>query len=182
MSKPGGHRLARTVGALTRGVAAATLGTLAFDCFLYRRYRREGGDSGFADWESSAGVTGWEDAPAPAKVGKRLLETVLGRELPPESARLVNNVTHWAFGAQAGAFYGLLVGSRGSPELWYGIPFGAGVWASGYVVLPVFGVYRPIWEYDRETLQKDLTGHLVYGLATAAAFRLLSPERGSRWK
>jgi len=168
------------LGAL--GAAAGAIGTLAFDRFLYRRYRREGGDSGFTDWETSAGVRSWEDAPAPAKVGKRFLEAVLGRELPAESARPVNNVTHWTYGVQAGAFYGLLVGSRRSPKLWYGIPFGAGVWASGYVVLPVLGVYRPIWEYDRETLQKDLTGHLVYGLTTAAAFRLLSPIRGSRWK
>jgi hypothetical protein len=162
------------------GAAAGAIGTLAFDGFLYRRYRREGGDSGFAEWETSAGVGGWDDAPAPAKVGKRFLETVLGRELPPQTARPVNNVTHWAYGIQAGLVYGLVVGSLRSPKLWYGIPFGAGVWASGYVVLPALGVYRPIWEYDRETLAKDLSGHLVFGLATAAAFCLLSTGRGSR--
>jgi hypothetical protein len=116
------------------GAAAGAIGTLVFDRFLYRRYRREGGDSGFADWETSAGVVGWDDAPAPAKVGKRLLESVLGRELSPESARPVNNVTHWAYGIQAGVLYGLVVGSLRSQKLWYGIPFGTGVWASGYVV------------------------------------------------
>ena len=171
---------AGAIRAASLGAAAGVIGTLAFDRFLYRRYRREGGDSGFADWETSAGVVSWEDAPAPAKVGKRLLEAVLGRELPPESARPVNNVTHWAYGIQAGVLYGLVVGSLRSSKVWYGIPFGAGVWASGYVVLPVLGVYRPIWEYDRETLAKDLSGHLVYGLATAMAFRLLSPGRGAR--
>jgi len=44
----------------------------------------------------------------------------------------------------------------------------------GYVVLPLLGVYKPIWEYDLETLGKDLSAHLVFGTATAAAFRLLS--------
>ena len=55
----------------------------------------------------------------------------------------------------------------------YGPPFGAAVWANGYVVLPLFGVYKPIWKYDLETLWKDLRAHLVYGTATAAAFRVL---------
>jgi hypothetical protein len=27
-------------------------------------------------------------------------------------------------------------------------------WASGYVLLPVLGVYKPIWKYDLETLAK----------------------------
>ena len=36
--------------------------------------------------------------------------------------------------------------------MWYGLPFGAAVWANGYVVLPLLGVYKPIWKYDLETL------------------------------
>ena len=60
------------------------------------------------------------------------------------------------------------------PKLWFGLPFGAAVWASGYVVLPLLGVYEPIWKYDLETLRKDLSAHLVFGTATAAAFRILA--------
>ena len=55
-----------------------------------------------------------------------------------------------------------------------GPAFGALVWLSGYVVLPIAKLYKPIWEYDVHTLADDLSGHLVYGLATAACFRLLS--------
>src|SRR6187455_1900352 len=83
---------------VTRGVAASALGTLSMDLFLYRRYRRECGKSGFGDWESSAGLASWEDAPAPAKVGKRMIETITRRELSPRYARLVNNATHWGYG------------------------------------------------------------------------------------
>ena len=61
-----------------------------------------------------------------------------------------------------------------SPKLRYGPPFGVGVWASGYVVLPAFGVYEPIWKYDAETLRKDLSAHLVFGVATAATFKVLT--------
>ena len=56
----------------------------------------------------------------------------------------------------------------------YGLPFGAAVWSGGYVVLPAAKLYRPIWEYDRVTLAKDLSAHLVYGLATASAWQLIS--------
>ena len=47
------------------------------------------------------------------------------------------------------------------------------VWANGYVVLPAAKLYEPIWKYDVKTLGNDLSAHLVYGLATAAAWRLL---------
>jgi hypothetical protein len=43
------------------------------------------------------------------------------------------------------------------------------------VVLPAAGLYKPIREYDRETLAKDLSAHLVYGTTTAAALQFMSP-------
>ena len=42
-------------------------------------------------------------------------------------------------------------------------------------MFPLLGVYKPIWKYDLETLGKDLSAHLVFGTATAAAFGLLAP-------
>jgi hypothetical protein len=47
------------------------------------------------------------------------------------------------------------------------------VWASDYVTLPLAGVYQPIWEYDAQTLYKDLSAHLVFGIAADAALRLI---------
>jgi hypothetical protein len=161
------------LGAVTRGLVAGAVGTVAMDAVLFSRYRRGGGDSPVTDWEFSAGLDSWEDAPAPAQVGKRLVEGMFGRELPPQRARLFNNVTHWATGVAGGAQYGLVAGSLRRPRVRYGLPFGATVWGTGYVILPAAKLYKPIWEYDRKTLAKDLSAHLVYGLTTAAAFRLL---------
>ena len=163
-----------TLGSAVRGVAASAPGTLAMDASLYRRYRHDGGNAPFPAWESSEGLVSWENAPAPARVAKRLLEGVLSHELSPRYARFLNNVTHWGFGLAAGAGYGVLLGSRRTPQVWYGLPFGATVWAGGYVVLPLLGVYEPIWKYDLKTLAKDLGAHLVFGTATAAAFCLLA--------
>jgi hypothetical protein len=165
----------RSVGSMFRGAAASALGTLAMDTWLYRDYRKEGGKAGFPAWESSEGLATWDNAPAPALLAKRVLEGVLKQQLSPRYARLLNNTTHWGFGLATGAGYGLLLGSRES-KVWFGPPFGAAVWASGYGVLPLFGVYKPIWEYDVETLAKDLSAHLVFGTATAAAFSILDQQ------
>ena len=169
-----------TLGATVRGVAAAAPGTLAMDASLYRRYRHDGGNDAFPGWESSEGLVSWENAPGPALAAKVLLEGVFKREISPRYARLLNNATHWGFGLAAGAAYGLLVGSRRRTKVWYGLPFGAAVWASGYVVLPQLGVYKPIWKYDLETLAKDLGAHLVFGTATAAAYSILTNLEADR--
>jgi Protein of unknown function (DUF1440) len=166
------------MGAVARGLLAGTVGTLAMDTLLYVRYRREDGKSGFVRWEFSADVLSWDRAPAPAHVGKRLYEGLFKRELPDHRAALVNNVMHWGYGIANAVPYAVLAGSAPVPKVRYGAPFGAGVWTTSYVVLPLAGLYKPIWEYGARVLAKDLSAHLVYGLTTAAVFRL--SLRGSR--
>lgn len=162
------------LGALARGIVAGAVGTLAMDAVWFVRYRRGGGEGNFISWEFSSGLCSWEDAPAPAQVGKRLVEGLFRRELPPQRVPLVNNITHWAYGILGGALYGLVAGSLEAPRIWYGLPFGASVWAAGYAILPAARLYKPIWEYDAETLAKDLSAHLVYGLATSTTMGVLS--------
>jgi uncharacterized membrane protein YagU involved in acid resistance len=118
-------------------------------------------------------VTDWEQAPAPAHVGKRLVEGLFGVELPPTRAPLVNNVMHRGYGVLNGVQYALVAESLPRRRISYGLPFGATVWAGDYVILPAAKLYKPIWDYDFKTLALDLSAHLVYGLATATALRLL---------
>jgi hypothetical protein len=161
------------LGAVARGLLAGTLGTLAMDLFLYGRYRREGGKQGLKSWELSEGIATWEQAPAPAQVGRRLVEGLFERKLPDTRAAQFNNVTHWAYGVLSGAAYGAIAGSLRKPRIRYGLPFGAAVWLTGYAVLPAAGLYKPIWQYHAAVLAKDLSGHLVYGASTACAFAAL---------
>jgi hypothetical protein len=163
------------IGAVLGGLLAGAIGTAAMDVFLFGRYRRGGGTTRFEEWELSKGLSGWDDAPAPAQVGKRLVEGVFEVEVPASRVPLVNNVTHWGYGMLGGAQYGIVAGSLPERRISYGVPFGTTIWASGYVVLPAAKLYKPIWQYDCKTLAKDLSAHLVYGLATATALRLLSP-------
>lgn len=167
------------LGAIARGLVAGAAGTLAMDALLFACYRRSGGDSDFAEWEFSSDVSSWDQAPAPAQVGKRLVEGLFKREIPASRAAVVNNVTHWAFGILTGVQYGVVAGSLKHPRIRYGVPFGASVWSGGYVVLPAAKLYKPIWDYDKKTLANDLSAHLVYGVATATAFGLLSRSNGA---
>jgi hypothetical protein len=162
------------LAAILRGLIAGVPGTLAMDILLFARYVRGGGESGFSSWESSADLSSWEEAPAPAQVGKRLFEGFFQRQLAPERARLVNNVMHWGYGIFQAGLYGVIAGSLRRPRIRYGLPFGAILWASDYVVLGAAKLYKPIWEYDAKTLAGDLSGHLMYGAVTASAFQLLS--------
>jgi hypothetical protein len=169
------HRACITpLGAVGRGLLAGAIGTIAMDILLFYRYRRDHGKDGFLAWEFSSGLRSWEQAPAPAQIGKRVVEGVFEHELPATRVPLVNNLTHWGYGILAGIQYGIVAGSAADPRIDYGIPFGATVWAASYVVLPLAKLYKPIWEYDGKTLGKDLSAHLVYGLATATAFKTLA--------
>ena len=161
------------LGAVVRGAAAGAVGTVAMDLLWFSRYRRSGGHSRFVDWEFSASLSSWDDAPAPAQFGRRLIQVVLQRELSPEWARLVNNIVHWATGVGWSAGFGLVSGSFRSRRAWHGLMLGAGVWVQSYAVLVPAKLYKPMWEYDAETLWKDLSAHLVYGLATVTTFRVL---------
>jgi uncharacterized membrane protein YagU involved in acid resistance len=103
-----------------------------------------------------------------------MVEGFTGHALPPERAALMNNFMHWAYGIGWGTAYGVLAGSLPRSSKALGFPFGMVVWATGYVVLPQAGVYKPIWEYDPRTLWKDLSAHLAYGTATATTFAWLT--------
>jgi uncharacterized membrane protein YagU involved in acid resistance len=144
------------------------------DLLWYSRYRRDGGDSAFREWEFAREVRSWEDAPAPGQVGRKIIRTVSGSDVPVEYAPALSNVVHWAYGVSWTVAYGVLAGARNARRpLWHGPAFGAAVWSSDYVTLPLAGVYKPIWKYDARTLYDDLSAHVVFGTAADMALRLL---------
>ena len=112
------------IGAVVCGLLAGAAGTAVMDGVWYARYRRDGGTSSFPEWETAAGLDRWEDAPAPAQVGKRVVEGLLQRELKPEKARLVTNLVHWGYGIAWGAAYGIVAASARRPRASYGLVFG----------------------------------------------------------
>ena len=157
---------------LMRGAVAGVLGTVAMDGLWYARHRREGGREPFVAWEVTSQITDWEAAPAPARMGRKLIGVVTGRDVPVERAAAVNNVMHWGYGTSWAAGYALLTAAAGRRRAWWhGPAFGTAVWASDYVTLPLAGVYEPIWRYDVPTLWKDLSAHLVFGTVADGVLR-----------
>ena len=154
----------------TAGVVAGAVGTLAMDLVWYGRYRRSGGEDGFTDWEFATSTLSFDEASAPAQVGRRAAGAV-GIDLPDEAAAATTNVMHWLTGAGYGVAHGTLLRRRG--VLTGGVLTGVGAFANSYAMLGAMGLYEPIWEYDAGTLAKDLSAHLVFGLATAVTGRVL---------
>jgi hypothetical protein len=175
------HQPANTtpLGVITRGTVAGAAGTAAMDLVWYVRYRRGGGDENLLAWEFGENIQKWDDVSAPGQVGRRLLEGFVQHELPDQAARPLNNAVHWLYGLGWAAAYSLVAASMPTRR-GLGLAFGSLVWLSGYAVLPLGGLYQPIWEYDAKTLAKDLGAHLVYGTVTAAILtRTLAPRRAS---
>jgi hypothetical protein len=160
------------LGAVVRGAIAGAIGTVAMDAFLYARYRRGGGEQRPLAWEFT-GPSTWTDVSAPAQVGRRLYEGFRQRPLDERYARLTNNVMHWGYGISWGTALGIVAGSMRRRPLLLGPAFGATVWASSYVTLPLAGLYKPIWRYSIRELAPDLSAHLTYGTVTEGVLRVL---------
>lgn len=166
------------LSALLKGMTAGLVGTLAMDLVWHARYRKSGGEQNFVEWDLAAGVDDYENAPAPAQVGRRIVEGFFDTELDPKTARPMTNVVHWATGVGWGAAHGVVHGSMAAPKALAGVLTGVGAWATSYATLVPAGIYKPIWEYDAATLWRDLSAHLVFGLATGITFRYLVRRSG----
>jgi hypothetical protein len=148
------------------------------DLIEFRRYRHGHGAEGLVAWESAEGVDQWDKASAPGQFGKRVAEALTGHELPDGWARRTTNAVHWATGIGWGAQFGLLSGLSPRHRRALGVLLGPTAWLTGYVILPLAKVYKPIWDYDAATLAKDLDAHLAYGSITAAGFAVLVRSLG----
>lgn len=168
------HRQRPTpLGAVLRGLVAGAAGTAVMTAHQELQARLAGpSESGGGDGDP------WESAPAPAKVAKRILEGVFGREVGADRIPLLTNAMHWFHGITWGAVYGIAAGSTQARPTVAGPAFGAAVWASSYAELVPMGIYELPWKYPPKTLASDLGFHLTYGTGTALAYAAL--DRTSR--
>jgi hypothetical protein len=79
---------------------------------------------------------------------------------------------HWAYGTSWGAARGLVELRRpssaaGTAQHW------AAVWGSSLVTLPALGVAPPFWKSGAQEAAIDAFHHLIYAIATGAAYRLI---------
>ena len=162
--------------ATSSAIIAGAAGTLAMDLVLYRRYRTAGGQRPFVKWEFSSVPPGFDDAPAPAKLGRSIAKAV-GVDLPESSAGVVNSIVHWATGLGWGTAGSLASALPKVRALSAGVVTGVCAWGTSYVLLPKLDIYKPINEYDAKTLWQDLSAHLAFGATVGATTALLRSAR-----
>src|SRR3954452_9847085 len=83
-----------------------------------------------------------------------------------------SNAVHWAYGTAWGVPRALLDAAGLDPAA-ATAAHGAALWGSEQVMLPALGVAPPLWEWGIAEIAIDSTHHIVYALATSAAFEAL---------
>ena len=160
---------ATPLAALGRGLIAGTAGTVAMTAYQELVARLKGSsDSGAGEQQDP-----WESAPAPAQVGRRLIEALFQTSLDARWAPVLTHTMHWLYGTLWGGVYALVEESRDEPGALAGPVFGLTVWAMSYVQLVPMGLYEPPWRYPAKTLALDVSYHLVYGSGVGAAHAVL---------
>jgi hypothetical protein len=144
-------------GAVARALAAGAAGTAAMTVYQ----------------TAVAKLRGSEASTAPAEVGKRVIRGVFHRRFDESQTPLLNNVMHWGYGTGWGAAYALTEGIE-APVLPRGLAFGTLVWGASLLELPAMKLAPPVWDYPAAELAFDVSAHLVYGIAVAAAYHALS--------
>lgn len=151
-------RLAPTpLGTVARGLAAGAAGTAAMTVCQ----------------TAVAKVRGTEPSTTPAEVAKRVIRGVFHRRVDEGKTGLLNNAMHWGYGTSWGTVYALADGVVAVPVVPRGLAFGTVVWGASLVELPAMKLAPPVWEYPPLELALDVSYHLVYGVAAAAAYAAL---------
>lgn len=146
------------IGAATRGLASAAIGTAVMTAAQTAYYK----------------ATGSESSSTPGEVGKRIVEGVLQRESPPPESPVLNQGMHWLYGTSWGLPFGLIAGSqRSSSVLRGGLAMAIGVWSASRTEMTAMQIAPPPWQDPPKMLATDVGFHLVYGIAAACAFEVL---------
>lgn len=126
------------------------------------------GLTGSEEPQSNKPVEGRDDAAM--KVANETAKVVLDRNLTrAEKTEVGGPLAHYAFGAAAGAFYGVLRETQHAPG---GAAFGAELWVvADQLGLPMAGLSPwPLEAYPASTNAQHFAAHLVYGLTTGLVY------------
>jgi hypothetical protein len=167
-----GRNTISPLGAVARGALAGAAGTAAMSMHQMLQARLQ--DRSRHDRQPTAEPADpWDSAPAPATVGRRILEGVFHRHVDASAIGGLTQAFHWMHGLAWGTAFGIVQGTLRLPAWLAGPSFGAAVWAASYVELVPMGIYQPPWTYPAGTLATELGYHLTYGAGVATGFELL---------
>ena len=97
-----------------------------------------------------------------------------GYRLAEDQKPQAGTIVHYAFGASVGAFYGAVAEIVPRVASAVGLPFGVAVWLGAHVVaVPALGLAEPPTRRPLRQEAEEFGLHLVYGVTTELARRLL---------
>lgn len=114
----------------------------------------------------------------PKRIARKVLLRAKYRRRPGEG--VLGAVTHFGFGATAGAVFGLAT-RRGKANMPLGVAYALGIWLAGYQGwVPGLNILPPLHR-DRPGRRLVMgAGHVVYGVALVAALNRLRARRTGR--
>ena len=115
----------------------------------------------------------------PSEIAAQVTEEVgLRKHLDEPRHVAVTLLSHFGYGAAAGAVYAPLANKIPFPPVLEGIAFGLVVWAASYLGwLPAMGILRPATEHPARRNALMVAAHLVWGSVTGVLVDRF--ERGS---
>ena len=114
------------------------------------------------------------DEPGSMQAAAALSEPVLGRELTEEEKEVGGPLLHYAFGATAGALYGVAAEFDATTTRGAGLAFGATVWLiADEVGMHAAGFAKSPADYPLSRHATTLGSHLVFGLTVEAVRRAI---------
>jgi putative membrane protein len=161
-----------------RGLAAGVLGGLVgswimtqFHVAIYGR-----GVTDTREPQSHRPVSAQDDATT--KTADVIARVTTQRQLSRREKQIGGPAVHYAFGASAGALYGLLSAHTPAVQRGAGVPFGIAVWlVADEVMLPLLRLAKGPRAYPAAVHLEMLAAHIVFGLATDTAMTWLRPRR-----
>lgn len=166
------------------GMLGGALGVLAMDASMKRTAKllrieskppeRELSEDESASW-SAIGEHHEADESATAALGRVVYEALTGTQPSAQTKERLGTAVHWGYGLSVGAVYGLIRGDK----RWMivdaagGVAYGVGLWMIGdMLVVPLLGLADKPTRFGLRMHAHTLSGHIVYGLATAAGTRI----------
>jgi putative membrane protein len=135
-------------------------------------------------WKQHHPASRQEDAAeerANVKAAAAVSEAVFDHELAPEEKERAGEIVHYAYGTAAGALYGVAAEHWQDVRAGAGSAFGGVLWAiSDEVAVPALRLSKGPQEYPLRVHAMGLAAHLVYGVTTELARRLLRSAVFSR--
>jgi hypothetical protein len=116
----------------------------------------------------------WDSAPAPAQVGKRLIEGAFGLSISPRAIPTLTQVMHWSYGTMWGSVYAIGRESMRARGPFVGPLFGLVVWAASYAQLVPLGIYEPPWAYPPRAILDEMGYHVTFGTTVAVTYHVLT--------